>query len=213
MYRSICDSRLIPSTKSTKKNGASPESHLFIHHRELTKTENDTWEPLIFSMQEFIDVKFSPAEEEGGEPVENKIIPYGLVDHGYTIHLSVTIRQLLPKGKDTKPVDPLNVKTEDWIVHNVPDSFVLQPNENAIGYSMEYFVTPESTTGFAVPEQRYLDLGLLIQVEPIGGNSKGRLSVSMLNVSARPIRIYTHQGIATMLFFDLFVTTAKPMLQ
>lgn len=192
------------------RGGFPPDSPFYYQSRELSAAEKEAWKPLISPFLEPTDeVVMSWPASAKYKNGKRKVIPYGLFLNAYGLRLGKDIQVIGSECIDL--VDPLNLTGKEYQPHHVADYYDLQAGETILGETVEFLVTAPTTTGFALPEQKYLEAGLFVQVDFIAGGAEGRLSICIHNPTTRPVRVYANQGIATIVFDDVNIASGTPM--
>ena len=127
------------------------------------------------------------------------VISYGLSSMGYDIR--VTEEYKIFTNVRTAVVDPKNFS---------PDSFVdfkgavcaIPPNSFALARSVEYFRLPRSIMGLCLGKSSYARCGIVVNITPLEPEWQGHLTIEISNTTPLPARIYSHEGIAQVLFFE-----------
>lgn len=127
------------------------------------------------------------------------VISYGLSSMGYDIRL--TDEYKIFTNVRTAVVDPKQFS---------PDSFVdfkgavcaIPPNSFALARSVEYFRLPRSVMGICLGKSSYARCGIVVNITPLEPEWEGYLTIEISNTTPLPARIYSHEGIAQVLFFE-----------
>ena len=127
------------------------------------------------------------------------VISYGLSSMGYDIRL--TDEYKIFTNVRTAVVDPKQFS---------PDSFVdfkgavcaIPPNSFALARSVEYFKLPRSVMGICLGKSSYARCGIVVNITPLEPEWEGYLTIEISNTTPLPARIYSHEGIAQVLFFE-----------
>ena len=135
---------------------------------------------------------FEPAQIRGA------VISYGLSSYGYDIRLAGEFLVPLAEGRllDPKAVGTAafrEVRAEMWDL--APNSFVL-------GRTLEYFRIPANVLTLCTGKSSYARCGVLVNVTPFEPGWEGHATLSIANVGPRPVRLYAHEGIAQVIFFE-----------
>ena len=124
-------------------------------------------------------------------------ISYGASSYGYDFRLSdeykipdfTGIKQLDPKGID-------KVRFSDY-----KGRFCLiPPNSYVLGRSLEYFRIPRNILTLCQGKSTYARSGIIINVTPLEPEWEGYITISIVNGSPVPVRIYSGEGIAQAIF-------------
>jgi len=132
--------------------------------------------------------------------VSNGVISYGLSSYGYDFRVGNEFKIL---ARDTAGViDPKNfapkiledIKTETFAV--------IPPNCIVIARSVEYFRIPRNVITIAFGKSTYARCGILVNITPFEPEWEGHVTLSIVNTTSAPARIYANEGIAQVLFLE-----------
>jgi dCTP deaminase len=135
--------------------------------------------------------------EPFAESLVRKGISHGTGSYGYDMRISNEFRVLRMDAAGV--LDPHNFDENlfDRITTEVLD---LQPHSLAVGRSVEYFRIPRNTLAIAFGKSTYARAGLVVNVTPFEPEWEGFVTLSLLNATFLPLRVYAHEGIAQVLF-------------
>lgn len=153
-------------------------------------------------------------ESGNGEVV--KAVSYGLGSYGYDVRLSSSEFYIQKKRRRTgvhKPMEhaAVNVKNFDTEFHLEKAShkkdeygtyFEIPSQCGALGVVIEKLTMPNNITGIGFSKSTYSRSGLLVNFPPIEAGWKGHLTLFMYNTNSKPLRVYTEEGIAQIVFFE-----------
>ncbi len=127
------------------------------------------------------------------------VVSYGLSSYGY----------------DTRGADEFKVFTN---VYNTvvdpkafdPQSFVdiradvctIPPNSFALASTVEYFRIPRDVLTICLGKSTYARCGIIVNVTPFEPEWEGHVTIEISNTTPLPAKIYAHEGIAQVLFFQ-----------
>jgi dCTP deaminase len=126
-------------------------------------------------------------------------ISFGTASYGYDMRISNEFRILRLQAPGV--IDPKNLDAE-LFDHVVREVLELQPHSMAIGRSVEYFRIPRQILTICFGKSTYARCGLLVNVTPFEPEWEGFVTVSILNASPLPVRIYANEGIAQVIFLE-----------
>ena len=133
------------------------------------------------------------------EQVKKANISFGLSSFGYDFRLARDFKLFNPPQDFI--VDPKKM-TEDIFRNIKTDTCTIPANSFVLARSLEYFKIPESVLGVVVGKSTYARCGILVNVTPLEPGWEGFLTVSISNTASRAAKIYAHEGIAQVLFFE-----------
>jgi dCTP deaminase len=94
--------------------------------------------------------------------------------------------------------------------HFNPDSFIdfkgdvciIPPNSFVLSRTVEYFRIPRSVLTLCIGKSTYARCGLIVNVTPFEPEWEGFVTLEISNTTPLPAKIYAHEGIAQVLFFE-----------
>lgn len=138
---------------------------------------------------------FEPAQVRGA------VISYGLSSYGYDIRLANEFKRLAVTGGDDVMLDPKAIGSETFQDLR-SDSLDLAPHTFALGRTVEYFRIPPQVLTLCVGKSSYARCGVLVNVTPFEPGWEGHATLCIANVGPRPVRLYSGEGIAQVVFFE-----------
>ena len=127
------------------------------------------------------------------------VISYGLSSMGYDIR--VTEEYKIFTNVRTAVVDPKNFSPDSFVDFKGPVC-AIPPNSFALARSVEYFKLPRSIMGLCLGKSSYARCGIVVNITPLEPEWEGHLTIEISNTTPLPARIYSHEGIAQVLFFE-----------
>ena len=127
------------------------------------------------------------------------VISYGLSSMGYDIRVTDEYKVFTNVHQavvDPKAFDP------NSFVDNKAAVCVIPPNSFALARSIEYFRMPRSVMGICLGKSSYARCGIVVNITPLEPEWEGHLTIEISNTTPLPARIYSHEGIAQVLFFE-----------
>ena len=128
-----------------------------------------------------------------------KVISFGISSYGYDVTLADEFKIFDPTRAtfvDPKHLDPacfVDFKGEICTV--AAHSFVL-------GRTVEYFKIPRNVLTLCMGKSTYARCGVLVNVTPFEPEWEGFATLSIFNTSPLPAKLYAHEGIAQVVFFE-----------
>ncbi len=151
----------------------------------------DTWIAKMARNHDMIR-PFSPRQVRTG-------ISYGLSSYGYDIRIANEFTVFTGYGGSV--IDPK--KADDRTVVPVTGKVILLPPHSvALGRTVEYFKIPRSVLTICQGKSTYARCGVIINVTPFEPEWEGYATVSISNTNPLPVRIYSNEGIAQLIFFE-----------
>lgn len=127
------------------------------------------------------------------------VISYGLSSMGYDIR--VTDEYKVFTNVHQAVVDPKQFNPNSFVDLKA-DVCVIPPNSFALARSVEYFRLPRSVMGICLGKSSYARCGIVVNITPLEPEWEGHLTIEISNTTPLPARIYSHEGIAQVLFFE-----------
>lgn len=137
-------------------------------------------------------------KKTNGHPVEDKVISYGQSSYGYDIR--VAEEYLIFSNATCRLVDPKNVDKSGFAEVR-GDYCVIPPNSFALARSVERFQMPENVTGVVIGKSTYARCGVIVNCTPMEAGWRGYLTIEISNSTPVPVKVYSYEGIAQVLFF------------
>jgi dCTP deaminase len=154
--------------------------------------KSDRWIKEMAKKHEMI----SPFVEE---KVKKGNISYGLSSYGYDTRLSDEF--LIPKFKNKNIIDPKNADLNDFEKFSSTEC-IIEPNSFILGTTIEYFKIPKDVLCLCVGKSTYARCGVTVNITPLEPEWEGNITIQIQNTSPFPVKIYAHEGIAQILFFQ-----------
>jgi dCTP deaminase len=138
------------------------------------------------------------------EPYEEKqvregVISYGVSSYGYDIRVADEFKiftNVMSTVVDPKNVDPASMVDFKGPVCIVP------PNSFALARTVEYFRIPRDVLTITMGKSTYARCGILTNVTPFEPEWEGHVTLEISNTTPLPAKIYAHEGIAQVVFFQ-----------
>jgi len=134
-----------------------------------------------------------------------KVISYGTSCNGYDVRLARQFKAQSFFGKAT--IDPKFQDEKQWddVFTFDPHKrfFELRPGECVLGATLEHIDMPDDVMALCIGKSTYARCGLLVNATPIEAGWRGHITLELSNVGQLPIRVYTEEGIAQLVFMPL----------
>lgn len=134
-------------------------------------------------------------KEENG----SKIISYGLSSYGYDIRVADEYK--IFTNVNSTVTDPKQIN-EDSMINYKGDVCIIPPNSFVLARSVEYMRMPRNVTGVVLCKSTYIRAGVLIPTTVLEAGWCGIITLEIANVTPIPVKIYSNEGIAQILFFE-----------
>lgn len=137
-----------------------------------------------------------PYEENQVRP---GVISYGVSSYGYDIRVADEYKiftNVFSAVVDPKAFDPKSMVDYQGKVCVIP------PNSFALARTVEYFRIPRKVLTVCLGKSTYARCGIIVNVTPFEPEWEGYVTLEISNTTPLPARIYSHEGIAQVLFFE-----------
>jgi len=127
------------------------------------------------------------------------VISYGVSSYGYDIRVADEFK--IFTNVMSTVVDPKNVDPRSMVDFQGPVCIV-PPNSFALARTVEYFRIPRNVLTVTVGKSTYARCGIITNVTPFEPEWEGHVTLEISNTTPLPAKIYAHEGIAQVLFFE-----------
>ncbi len=128
-----------------------------------------------------------------------KVISYGVSSYGYDVRCSREFKVFTNVYSAT--VDPKAFDDKSF-VDIESDVCIIPPNSFALARTVEYFKIPRSVLTICLGKSTYARCGIIVNVTPLEPEWEGHVTLEFSNTTNLPAKIYAHEGVAQMLFFE-----------
>jgi dCTP deaminase len=138
------------------------------------------------------------------EPFEEKqvhqgVVSYGVSSYGYDIRIADEFK--IFTNVNCTIVDPKNMDAGSMVDFKGPVA-IIPPNSFALARSVEYFRIPRNIMTICVGKSSYARCGIITNVTPFEPEWEGFVTLEISNTTPLPAKVYAHEGIAQVLFFE-----------
>jgi len=127
-------------------------------------------------------------------------ISYGLSSYGYDVRVSDEFKIFTPNPYNTI-VDPKDFDDRAFVDYQ-GEECIIPPNSFALARTVEYFHMPRNVTGIVLGKSTYARCGVVTNFTPLEAGWEGHITIEISNTAPLPAKIYAHEGIAQVLFFE-----------
>jgi len=127
------------------------------------------------------------------------VISYGTSSFGYDIRVSNKFQ--IFTNVHGSIVDPKNFDPKG-LLEILGDVCLIPPNSFALALSVEYFRIPKNVMTICVGKSTYARCGIIVNVTPFEPGWEGKAVLEMSNTTPLPARVYAHEGLTQVLFFE-----------
>ena len=126
-------------------------------------------------------------------------ISYGLSSYGYDLRVSDEFKVFT--NVFSTVVDPKNFDPQSFVDMRT-DCCIVPPNSFALARSVEFFRIPRNVLTLCVGKSTYARCGIIVNVTPFEPEWEGHVTLEISNTTPLPAKIYAHEGLAQVLFFE-----------
>lgn len=138
---------------------------------------------------------FEPQQVKDGK------ISYGTSSYGYDIRLADEFKTLAYASEYAPLLDPHHSEPDVWLEQKKP-TYIIPPHGFVLGRSFEYIRAPRDIMVICLGKSTYARLGVIVNVTPLEPEWEGYITMEISNTTPAPVRIYAHEGIAQLVFFQ-----------
>ncbi len=124
-------------------------------------------------------------------------ISFGVSSYGYDFRLAREFK--IPRFAIANRWDPKKMDPKLWEDCRTSACWI-PPNSYVLGRSLEYFRVPRDVLVICQGKSTYARCGLIVNVTPFEPEWEGYVTVSLVNASPIPVRVYAGEGIAQVVF-------------
>lgn len=132
--------------------------------------------------------------------ISKGVISYGVSSYGYDVRIANKF-MMIKKIKGIT-IDPKKIEKKSFDYITVKKYIIIPPNFVILGKTIEYLRIPRNVLVIAFGKSTYARCGLLVNITPFEPEWEGYVTISMSNISSRPIKLYVNEGIAQIIFFE-----------
>ena len=133
------------------------------------------------------------------DQVRAGVISYGVSSYGYDVRVGDDFKVFTNVFNTV--VDPKNFDPKSFVDIKA-DVCVIPPNSFALASTIEYFRIPRDVLTVCLGKSTYARCGIIVNVTPFEPEWEGYVTLEFSNTTPLPARIYAHEGVAQMLFFE-----------
>ncbi len=131
--------------------------------------------------------------------IREGVVSYGVSSYGYDIRVSDEYK--IFNGVNSNLVDPKNFDTGAMIDFKGAVC-IIPPNSFVLARSMEYFRIPRTVLTICFGKSTYARCGVVVNVTPFEPEWEGFVTMAISNTAPVPTKIYSHEGIAQVVFLE-----------
>ncbi|MCK9583089.1 MAG: dCTP deaminase [Endomicrobiales bacterium] len=126
-------------------------------------------------------------------------ISFGVSSYGYDMRVGTNFKVYQPISKDAV-IDPKDSSSANFKEIKTDNFILLEPNSYALAQSVEYFRIPRDILTICFGKSTYARCGVFVNVTPFEPEWEGFVTISIVNTSPSPVKVYANEGIAQVLF-------------
>ena len=123
-------------------------------------------------------------------------ISFGTSSYGYDFRLAREFK--LPQFQGIRCLDPKKINQLRFEDHHGA-SCLIPANSFILGRSLEYFRIPRDILGVCQGKSTFARCGLVVNVTPLEPEWEGYITISLINGSPVPVRVYAGEGIGQLI--------------
>jgi dCTP deaminase len=129
--------------------------------------------------------------------VRTGVISFGASSYGYDFRIADEWK--LPESAEI--IDPKNASSVKY-KETKSDICIIPPKSFVLGRSFEYFKIPRNIITICTGKSTYARSGVIVNVTPFEPEWEGFATISIVNASSFPVKIYGNEGIAQLIFLQ-----------
>jgi dCTP deaminase len=126
-------------------------------------------------------------------------ISYGLSSYGYDIRVADEFKVFT--GVNATAIDPKRFDPVAFADVRA-DVCIIPPNSFVLARTVEYFRIPRDVLTLCFGKSTYARCGVIVNVTPFEPEWEGTATMEISNTTPLPAKIYAHEGIAQVVFFQ-----------
>jgi dCTP deaminase len=128
-----------------------------------------------------------------------RIISYGTSSYGYDVRCANEFKVFT--NINSSIIDPKKFDKNSFL-DVISDVCIIPPNSFALARTIEYFKIPRNVLTICLGKSTYARCGIIVNVTPLEPEWEGHVTLEFSNTTSLPAKIYAHEGVAQMLFFE-----------
>lgn len=128
-----------------------------------------------------------------------RIVSYGTSSYGYDVRCADEFK--IFTNINSSIVDPKAFDENSFVNFKAPVC-IIPPNSFALARTVEYFRIPRNVLTICLGKSTYARCGIIVNVTPLEPEWEGHVTLEFSNTTPLPAKIYAHEGVAQMVFFE-----------
>ena len=137
---------------------------------------------------------------EQADGSQKSVISFGVSSYGYDMRLGHHFRLLRVTPQTV--IDPKNIDPTLFEPFDADDYLILPPYGLALGQTIEYFKIPRDILTICFGKSTYARCGVFVNITPFEPEWEGFATIAISNMGPTPVRLYTGEGIAQLIFLQ-----------
>jgi len=137
--------------------------------------------------------------EPFAETCLSQVISYGLSSYGYDMRVADEYKIFTDVFNTL--VDPKNFNEKSFVEYK-GEFCIIPPHSFALARSYEKYNIPRDCMAIVLGKSTYARCGIIVNVTPLEAMWSGFVTVEISNTTPLPVKIYSNEGIAQVLFFQ-----------
>jgi dCTP deaminase len=133
------------------------------------------------------------------QQMRSGVVSFGLSSYGYDIRVADEFKVFT--NINTTVIDPKAFDPRSFVDLKT-DVCIVPPNSFALARTVEYFRIPRDVLTVCLGKSTYARCGIIVNVTPFEPEWEGTATLEISNTTPLPAKIYAHEGIAQVLFFQ-----------
>ena len=130
---------------------------------------------------------------------EERVISYGTSSYGYDVRCADEFK--IFTNINSTIVDPKSFDDRSFVDFR-GDVCVIPPNSFALARTIEFFRIPRQVLTICLGKSTYARCGIIVNVTPLEPEWTGHITLEFSNTTNLPAKIYAHEGVAQVVFFE-----------
>lgn len=130
---------------------------------------------------------------------EDRVVSFGTSSYGYDVRCADEFKVFT--NLNSTIVDP-KAFDENSFVALQSNICIIPPNSFALARTVEYFRIPRNILTLCLGKSTYARCGIIVNVTPLEPEWEGHVTLEFSNTTNLPARIYAHEGVAQVVFFE-----------
>ncbi|HLD16283.1 MAG TPA: dCTP deaminase [Coxiellaceae bacterium] len=128
-----------------------------------------------------------------------KIVSYGTSSYGYDVRCATEFK--IFTDINCAVIDPKNFDRNSFVDFE-GNVCIIPPNSFVLARTVEYFRIPRNILTICLGKSTYARCGIIVNVTPLEPEWEGHVTLEFSNTTPLPAKIYAHEGVAQMLFYE-----------